>query len=62
MKSAAPDPAKEAWYVQSAAQVAVMNRQAESFFQSGKQDEAAALIEQAQPMLKRLLTAAKPLA
>jgi len=37
-----------------------MNRQAVSSFESGKSDQAAALIEKGQPLVKRLLSVPQP--
>jgi hypothetical protein len=54
------DETKQAWYVQAAAQLAEMDRQAEALFQSGRRDEAAALIEKGQPLENRLLAVHQP--
>ncbi len=54
------DATTEPWYSETAQQLAGMNRQAESFFESGKSDEAAALIEKGQPLMSRLLSVPQP--
>lgn len=54
------DETKQAWYVQTAAQLAEMDRQADALFQSGRRDEAAALIEKGQPLENRLLAVRQP--
>ena len=48
------------WYAQTVEQVAGMNRDADRLFQSGKGDQAAAIIEKAQPLVKRLLDVPHP--
>ena len=62
--AAAPPPArdvtKETWYGQAVAQAAQMNREAEDFFKTGKSDQAAARIQEAQPIVDRLLAAPNP--
>jgi hypothetical protein len=54
------DATKEAWYAQTVEQLAAMNHRAESFFDNGKSDEAAALIEKGQPLMARLLSVSRP--
>jgi hypothetical protein len=54
------DETKQAWYVQTARQLAEMDRQADALFQSGRRDEAAALIEKGQPLQNRLLGVHQP--
>lgn len=54
------DATTEPWYAETSQQLAGMNRQAESFFESGKSDEAAALIEKGQPLMSRLLSVPQP--
>jgi hypothetical protein len=54
------DATKEAWYGKTAQQLAAMNREAESFFESGKSDQAAAMIEKGQPLMARLLAVPRP--
>ena len=41
-------------------QVVALNREAESFFANGKQDEAADRIQKAQPLVSRLLAVQQP--
>ena len=54
------DATKEAWYSETVRQLVGMNREAESFFESGKSDQAAALIEKGEPLMSRLLSAPRP--
>jgi hypothetical protein len=54
------DATKEAWYSETVQQLAGMNREAESFFESGKSDQAAALIVKGQPLMSRLLSVPRP--
>ena len=54
------DAVQEPWYNQTVAQLAEMNREAVSSFESGKSDQAAALIEKGQPLMKRLLSVPRP--
>ena len=54
------DATKEAWYDQTVQQLVGMNREAESSFASGKSDQAAALIEKGQPLMRRLLSVPRP--
>jgi hypothetical protein len=54
------DATKEAWYSETVRRLVGMNREAESFFASGKSDEAAALIEKGKPLMSRLLSAPRP--
>jgi hypothetical protein len=55
-----PDPTTEGWYGEVTAQLAQMNRQAETLLRQGKNDLAAALITQGQPLSLRLLAAPHP--
>ncbi|HLY07563.1 MAG TPA: hypothetical protein VKR31_17585 [Rhizomicrobium sp.] len=57
---AASNATDQPWYAQTVEQVAGMNRDADRLFQSGKGDQAAALIEKAQPLVKRLLDVPHP--
>ncbi len=41
-------------------QLSALNHEAESLFESGKQDEAAAIVTKAQPLSSRLLTVRNP--
>lgn len=54
------DATKDAWYGQAVAQLAQMNREAENFFRDGKSDQAAALIQEGQPVMDRLLAVPRP--
>ena len=54
------DAALPGWYQKSVNQLVEMNRSADRFFQDGKGDQAATLIEQAQPLVSRLLNVPKP--
>ncbi|HEY1755791.1 MAG TPA: hypothetical protein VGG72_10375 [Bryobacteraceae bacterium] len=61
--SSAPPPNSDAipsWYQQTVDQLNESNRSAERFFQDGKPDQAAALIEKGQPLVSRLLNVPKP--
>lgn len=60
MQPPKPDPTTEAWYGETADQLAVLDRQAESLLRSGKSDRAAAIITQGQPLMGRLLSAPRP--
>ena len=54
------DATKEAGYGQAVEQLTALNREAESAFENGKPDQAAALIEKGQPLMSRLLTVPQP--
>ena len=54
------DATQEPWYSETVLQLVGMNREAESFFESGKSDQAAALIEKGQPLMSRLLSVPRP--
>jgi hypothetical protein len=54
------DETQAAWYGQVIKQVAAINREAESDFKGGKADKASALIQEAQPMVARLLAVRHP--
>jgi hypothetical protein len=54
------DPAREAWYRQTTDQLAAADRQAEAFYKEGKRDDAAAIIQKAEPLATRLLSVSKP--
>ena len=49
------DATKEPWYRETVAQLTAMNRDADSAFAAGKPDRAAALIQEGQPLVARLL-------
>jgi hypothetical protein len=57
---ARPDPVAEPWYGQTVAQLAGMNRQAAKLLESGKTDQAAALVTAGQSLETRLLSPAHP--
>jgi hypothetical protein len=59
-KPAPPDPTREAWYGETVQQLSKLNAEAEQLFRRGKQDEAAALIREAEPLSKRLLGVPRP--
>jgi hypothetical protein len=54
------DATQAAWYARTVKQVAAINREAESDFENGKPDQAAALIQEAQPLVARLLAVRHP--
>jgi hypothetical protein len=54
------DETQAAWYAQVVKQVAAINREAESDFKAGKADRASALIQEAQPLVARLLAVRHP--
>ena len=54
------DAVQESWYKQTVDELAEMNREAVSDFERGKYDQAAALIEKGQPLMKRLLSVPRP--
>ena len=54
------DGTQEAWYGRTVKQVAAINREAESDFENGKADQAAALIQEAEPLVARLLNVRHP--
>ncbi len=54
------DAGEPAWYGKTVGQLTQMNRAAERFFEAGKPDQAAALIEQGEPLVSRLLNVPKP--
>ncbi|HLH38093.1 MAG TPA: hypothetical protein VKX39_03015 [Bryobacteraceae bacterium] len=54
------DPTRESWYARDAARLSDLARQAAAAFGAGQADEASALIEQAQPIEKRLVSVAHP--
>ena len=54
------DPTAEAWYDPVTAQLAAINREAETLLREGKSDPAAALITRGQLLSLRLLAAPRP--
>jgi hypothetical protein len=55
-----PDSAADSQYNQSVQQLAATTRAAETAFQQGKPDDAAALIEKAEPVSSEVLAVPKP--
>jgi hypothetical protein len=55
-----PDPTKESWYTPAVEKLTTLDRQAETAFRQNNQDAAASLIEQAKPVMARLLSAPHP--
>jgi hypothetical protein len=53
-----PDVTKEAWYGTAVNELADMNREAVRLLESGKKDDAAAVITKGRPLAARLLLAA----
>lgn len=58
--AAKADPTSEAWYAETIGKLKAMNREAETLFQEGKQDPAAALILKGQPLANRLIAVPRP--
>jgi hypothetical protein len=56
----AQDPTTEAWYGETVAQLAAIARDASAAFENHKPDQAAALIEKGQPLMKKLLDVRQP--
>jgi hypothetical protein len=54
------DPAGESWYGETAERLGKMNRVAEQLFESGRAQEAAAIVTSGQSLQTRLLTAPRP--
>jgi hypothetical protein len=54
------DPTRESWYARDTAQLSDLARRAAAAFAAGRADEASALIEQGQPVEKRLVSVAHP--
>jgi hypothetical protein len=59
-ESARPGAAAQDQDLRTVEQVVALNREAESFFANGKQDDAADRIQKAQPLVSRLLAAQQP--
>jgi hypothetical protein len=55
-----PDLTKESWYGETVAQLQSLNTRAREHLSAGRKDEAGKLIEQGQPLSKRLLEVRKP--
>jgi hypothetical protein len=54
------DPASEPWYAQIVQRLTDMDRTGEQLFQSGRSQEAAAIVTSGQALENRLLTAPRP--
>jgi hypothetical protein len=54
------DATQEAWYGEAVQRLAEMNRQAQTLFQHGKSDQAAAIITAAEPWVKRVVSVPRP--
>jgi hypothetical protein len=54
------DATKDAWYGETVAQLAAINRDADNFFRHGKPDDAAALIQKGEPLSDQLLQVLRP--
>jgi hypothetical protein len=54
------DATTKPWYPQTVQQLAALNREAEGLFQSGKSDEAAAIIKKSEPLMSRILSVPRP--
>jgi hypothetical protein len=54
------DATKEPWYRETVEQLTAINREAGSAFAAGKSDQAAALIQEGQPLVARLLSVPNP--
>ena len=59
-QKAAVDPVTESWYAPAVSELAALNRQAETLWQAGKADDAAARVTQGQALAARLLAAPRP--
>ena len=59
-KPTPPDPTGEVWYDETVQQLEKLNEEASRLFRRGKQDEAAALIRQAEPLAQRVLGVPRP--
>jgi len=54
------DPTQQLWYGEAVTQLAVLDRQAESLYQSGQSDEAAALVTKGESLATRILDVPRP--
>jgi hypothetical protein len=54
------DVTADVWYGSTVTQLAGIDRSAEDLFRRGRADEAAALIQQGQPLMNRLLSVPRP--
>jgi hypothetical protein len=55
-----PEPTTQAWYGETIDQLAALNREAENFFRTGKLEQSAGKIANAQPLAGRLLSVPRP--
>lgn len=58
--SSKSDPTAAVWYRDTVAELVRMNREADTDYQAGKRDDAAALIEKEQPLEKKVLDVPRP--
>ncbi|HEY4364400.1 MAG TPA: hypothetical protein VGN17_25770 [Bryobacteraceae bacterium] len=56
----ASDPTAQAWYGETVAQLAAIDRDASAAFENHKPDEAAALIEKGKPLMQKVLDVRQP--
>jgi hypothetical protein len=59
-EQAKTDPAAEPWYAETAERLTKMDRAAEQLLQTGRLQEAAAIVTSGQSLQNRLLTAPRP--
>jgi hypothetical protein len=59
-EAAKTDPTQEAWYRETVQKLEEMNRQAQTLFEHGKTDQAAAMITAAEPWVKRVVSVPRP--
>jgi hypothetical protein len=59
-EAAKSDPTQEAWYGETVHKLEERNRQAQTLFEHGKADEAAAMITAAEPLVKRVVSVPQP--
>jgi len=55
-----PEPTAEAWYAPAVEQLASMSKEASSLFERHRDDDAAKIVTQAQPLINRVLAAPHP--
>ncbi|MES1260641.1 MAG: hypothetical protein ABUS49_02810 [Acidobacteriota bacterium] len=60
VESVKRQPVDEPWYAEAVTQLNEIDREAESLFQRGKPDDAAARIQQGEPLASRLLSVPRP--
>ena len=54
------DPTQQLWYGEAVTQLAALDRQAESLYQSGQSDEAAALVTKGESLTTQILDVPRP--